>query len=310
VGVEEFNDGYGADVDRAGGAVLDASPEEADDRLLVLGIPVEGVPTEEVLPWPLSVSAPVLIEVSIGADDEFAPAVGAVVMLVSEPVAITDETLFDVPDDNGIVAGRLVEREPDGTSEPPVDVVGIPPGPPGTENTLAFESGTPVGRVVPLIVVAGRVATVVWVIVVSMALVNVVPSRVVGEIVNVSIVDEIPVFALPELNSELGEADGLLVRVEFVTGYGAELEGRTDMAEELPLALVRLAPEESSEVRGVPEDIDDVTVTMGVVNPPLGTNVELTRPDELVVWNGGRLDELWVWVSVVFDGCVAEESDI
>ncbi|KAJ8124004.1 hypothetical protein ONZ43_g177 [Nemania bipapillata] len=378
----------------ADGVLPDASPEGTEDGLLMLSVPAKGVPTGKVLVWPLNVSAPVPIEVIVGTEDEFAPVVGAVVMLVSEPVATTDETLVGIPDDNEIgfvselvsgidiidvdtvrlplklavaskdetllvpgpelvaelaslgvevwlvfvvtvmleiVTRELDEREPDSASELPGDCVGMPLEFPGTENTLSFGCGTLVVNVVPLIVVGGCVSTVVWVMVVSTAVVKVVPERVVGEIVNVSIVDETLVLALPELSGEPEEAGVILVRVEFVTGYGAVLEGRTDMAEELPLALVRLAPEEDSEVRGVPEDIDNMPVIADVVDTPPGTEVGLVRLDELVVWNGGKLDEgqvelLPVLVSnvevamggvifvpevrvpVVFDGCVAKED--
>lgn len=321
--MEELDGGNGPEVDRAEGVLLDPSPEAADDRPLVLGMPVEGVPTDEILLWPLAVSAPVLIEVNIGTEDEFVPVVGAVVMLVSVPVATTDEILLDVPDDNGGgFASELVsetDNVDDGTVRLPLKLVvatedevllGIfvedrdgetklrlavvtslamlvdgdavsvllEPNPvPGTDSTVPFDPGTPVVRVVPVMVVGGCVPTVVCVIVVSMAVVNVLPRRVVGGIVNVSVVDVISVFVLPELNGELGKADRSVVRVEFVTGYGAELEGRTDMAEELPLALVRLAPEEDTEVRGVPEEVDDSPVTPDVIDPPLVTKVGLVR---------------------------------
>ncbi|KAI0458514.1 hypothetical protein F5B21DRAFT_512021 [Xylaria acuta] len=225
---------------------------------------------------------------------------------------LDDGTDMKVTVELGIVKGGFAEREPDGTSEPLVavvrklpelDSVSDPDGtvPLGAEsavefarvkggvverglpelvsdgnNTVPFDTGTTVVRVVPMMVVGSAVAVVVAVMVVSTAVVIVVPVTVIGVIVNVSIEDEIPVlFAL----AEFAGTDRLLVEVEFVTGYGDELDGCTDMAPELPLALalVRLAPEEDSEIGEVPEEIDDVSVTTDVIDPPLSIVVGPVR---------------------------------
>ncbi|TGJ81592.1 hypothetical protein E0Z10_g7184 [Xylaria hypoxylon] len=125
--VEELDGGNGPDVDRAEGAPLDASPERTDDGPLVPGIPVEDVttepvkdiidvaelglgptielvpaPTDEVLPWPLKVSAPVFAEVIIDSEDEASPVVRVAMILLIELVATIDEMLLEIPDDNGI----------------------------------------------------------------------------------------------------------------------------------------------------------------------------------------------------------------
>ncbi|KAI1423909.1 hypothetical protein F5Y12DRAFT_785730 [Xylaria sp. FL1777] len=226
----------------------------------------------------------------------------------------------------GIVKGGFAEREPDGASDPPVAVVTMPldldpvsdandtvpldadiavelvrvkgglggrdsvgiSEPPVVFNTVI---GMAVVRVVPVMVVGSTVSTVGAVTVVSTVVVNVLPVTVVGGTVTVTVEDETSVlFVVPELNAELAEPGGLLNTVEFVTGYGAELDGCTGMAEGLPLALVRLAPEEDAEVGGVPDEADGVDVTVGVVNPPLGTDVGFRRPDELDAGKGGWLD--------------------
>ncbi|KAI0542714.1 hypothetical protein GGR58DRAFT_522792 [Xylaria digitata] len=471
--IEELDEGNGLDVERAGGARLGVPPERVDDELLELGMPVEGVttepvkeiidaaelglgptielvpgPTDEVLPSPLIVPTPVLAEVIIDSEDEFAPGIRVATMLLIELVTSTDETLpkipgdngigvvsepvgtgnvgggtvrlplklvmlsadeilFDSPDENspvlvvgsicepepklavviplgmladeknvafvkfesgngpepdveidapetevgltvgtlpevssvlsdeagveitvelGMLKGGFGEREPDGTSEPPVAVVGAVPelnpvsdanetvpldaesavelvrvnggtvgeGPVGTSeppvvfntvllypelvsevnDTVPFDTGIAVVGVVPVMVV-------------STPVVDVLPVTVVGEIGDVSVEDESSVLLVPP---ELAEPGGLPVRVEFVAGNGAELDGCTDRAEDLPLALVRLVAGETSETGEVPEEVDGVAVTMDVVvNSPLGTGVGLMRPDELVAGNGGVL---------------------
>ncbi|KAF2969032.1 hypothetical protein GQX73_g4559 [Xylaria multiplex] len=427
--IEELDEGNGLDVDRAGGARLGVAPNKVDDELLVLGMLVEGAttepvkeiidaaelglgpttelvpgPTDEVLPWPLDVSAPVLAEVIIDSEDEFAPGVRVATMLLIELVASIDELLPKIPDDDnevlldspdentpvlvvgsicepepeavvviplgmladekdvalvkfesgygpeveldneidtpaaevgitvgtlpdvssslndeagveitvelGILKGGLGRIGPDGTSELPVAVVRTVPelntvsdandavllgaesavelvrvnggivgeGPPelvsGVKDAVPFDTGIAVVGVIPVMVV-------------STPVVEVLPVTVEGEVGNVSIEDETSVLLVPP---ELAEPGGLLVRVEFATGYGAELDDCTDRAEDLPLALVRLVPEETSETGEVPEEVDGVAVTMDVVDSPLETGVGLMRPDELVAGNGGRLD--------------------
>ncbi|KAI1300474.1 hypothetical protein F5Y03DRAFT_364290 [Xylaria venustula] len=125
--------------------------------------------------------------------------------------------------------------------------------------------------------------------VVSTAVVNVFPVTVVGDTVNVSVEDETSVLvAIPEL----GDPGGLLsIVVAFITGYGAELDGCTDMAGELPLALVRLAPEKDSEAGAVPEEVNGAVVTMDVVGTPVGMEVAPMRLDELVPGKGGVLPD-------------------
>ncbi|KAI1755844.1 hypothetical protein F4782DRAFT_538273 [Xylaria castorea] len=216
---------------------------------------------------------------------------------------LRDETNPEVTVELGIVKGGFVERGPDGTSEPPVVVVrtlpelnpvsdpdGTVPLGPGGAVELARVTGGITERglvVVPMTVVGSAVSVVIAVMVDSTAAVIVVPVTVVGVIVNVSIEDETPVlFAL----AEFAGTDRLFVEVEFVTGYGAELDGCTDMAPELPLALVRLAPEEDSEIGGVPGEIGDVSVTIDVIDTPLGTVVGPMGLDELVAVTGGILD--------------------
>ncbi|TGJ81591.1 hypothetical protein E0Z10_g7185 [Xylaria hypoxylon] len=248
---------------------------------------------------------------------------------------LNEEVGVEITVELGMVKGVFVEREPDGASELPVAVVIMVPelNPVsdandavllGTEsavelvrvnggfvrgdvlvsdvsNTVPFDTGITAVRVVPGMVVGSTVPTVDAVMVVSMVAVNVLAVTVVGEIVNINVEDEISVlFVLLELNAELVRPGGLLIRVEFATGYGAELDGCTDMAEEPPLALVRVVPEETSETGGVPEEVDDVAVTMDVVNSPLGTEVGLIGPDELVAGNRGVLDDGPVELMPVF----------
>ncbi|KAI0862914.1 hypothetical protein F4860DRAFT_522905 [Xylaria cubensis] len=225
---------------------------------------------------------------------------------------LSDETTSEVTVELGIVKGTFVEvmrtlpelntvSDPDGT---------VPLGPGGTVelarveggmaermvpklvsdgNTLPFDTKTPVVIVVPMTVVGSTVSVVISAMLDSMAVVIVAPVTVVGVIVKVSIEDEAPVsFAL----AELAGTDRLLVEVELVTGNGAELDGCTDTVPELPLALalVRLAPEVDSEIGEVPEEIGDASVTIDVIDPPLGTVVGLMRLDELVAVTGGILD--------------------
>ncbi|KAJ2997657.1 hypothetical protein NUW58_g582 [Xylaria curta] len=98
----------------------------ARNQPLVVGVPVEGVTTEpaksvvsvprpglgplielvpapigEVLSWLLKVTAPVPIEVSIGAEDGFVPVVTLEATPAIEVVAAADETLLEIPDDSG-----------------------------------------------------------------------------------------------------------------------------------------------------------------------------------------------------------------
>lgn len=265
------------------GAMDDAPIEVVpDDWLFVLVIPVEGVttdpvdkivgvpklelkplvklapaPADEMLLWALNVAAPVSPEVSIGTEVEFAAAVRVAITLVAELGEMLPDGKIEACEVKvSPVIGTLLESKPV----------------PDAENKVPFPTGISVVRVVPVIVVGSCVLTVVVVMVVSMAVVKVVPDRVVGEIVSVSVEDETPVLLFSPL------------------GVNAELEGRTDMAEELPLALVRLAPEEASEVGEVPEEIGDIIVTIVVVDPPLGPKVGLARVDVLLAENGGRLD--------------------
>lgn len=141
---------------------------------------------------------------------------------------------------------------------------------------VPFNIETSVVIVVPMTVVGSSVSVVIVVKVLSTTAVIVVPVTVVGVTVNVSI--EVEISELSAL-AEFAGIDRLLlvVAVEFVTGYGAELVGCSDMAPELPLALVRLPPEEDSEIGAVPEEIDDVTVAIDVINPPLRPGVGLIR---------------------------------
>ncbi|KAI1164914.1 hypothetical protein F5B18DRAFT_650322 [Nemania serpens] len=215
--------------------------------------------TDELLLWALNVAAPVSPEVTIGTEDEFALVVRVVIMLVIE----IEEMLPD---------GKI---EACGVKVPPVVGMSLEPKPVSdteNENRVPFPTGIFVVRVVPVMVVGSCVPTLVAVMVVSMAVVKVVPDSVVGEIVSVSVEDETPVLLFSPL------------------GLIAELEGCTDMVEELPLALVRLAPEEASEVGEVPEEIDDVVVILDVVDPPPGAKVGLAIVDTLVAENGGKLD--------------------
>ncbi|RYC61850.1 hypothetical protein CHU98_g4347 [Xylaria longipes] len=208
------------------------------------------------------------------------------------PVSDTDDTMplgAESAVELARVEGGMVERGLVGVSEFPAvfDAVLLKPELVSDgNNTVPFDTRTSVVIVVPMMVVGSSVI-VVSVRVVSTAIVIVVPVIVVGVIVNVSIEDETPVlFAL----AEFAGTPTLLVEVAFVTGYGAELDGCTDMAPELPLALVRLAPEEDSKIGEVPEEIDDVSVTLDVIDPPLGTIVGLMRLDESVAVTGGILE--------------------
>ncbi|KAI8627073.1 hypothetical protein F5Y19DRAFT_477960 [Xylariaceae sp. FL1651] len=84
---------------------------------------------------------------------------------------------------------------------------------------------------------------------------------------------------------------GETVRVEFVTGKDVEADDCTDMDEEMPLPLVRLVPEVDSELGGVPEVVNEASVTAEEDNPSLGERVELATEEKFVVGNGGRVNE-------------------
>ncbi|KAI1278861.1 hypothetical protein F5Y07DRAFT_406540 [Xylaria sp. FL0933] len=151
--VEELDGGNDPDVGRAESALLDSSPEGTDDIPLVLGITVEGVttepvkeaidvpevglvpttelvptPTDEVLPWPLKVSAPVFAEVIRGPEGEVMPAVGDVLSLLIELIPARDE--------NGplLVVDKTSEAEPEMVDVAPLVIPAggkeVAPGPP------------------------------------------------------------------------------------------------------------------------------------------------------------------------------------
>ncbi|KAK5626925.1 hypothetical protein RRF57_002640 [Xylaria bambusicola] len=166
---------------------------------------------------------------------------------------------------------------------------------PGGNGRVPFETGAAVVEVSAVTVVRGTVDTAGPVTLVSTAVVSVFPVTLITEIADGDPDDESTVlasvlYAVPGAGPELGVPGVLPDVVEFVTGYGAELGGCTDMAGGLPLALVRLAPDESSDVRWVPEDADSVDVTAAVVSPPLVTIVRLTKLDVLDAGKGGMLD--------------------
>lgn len=170
----------------------------------------------------------------------------------------------------------------------------------GVNDNVPFEPVIAVVGVIAVAVVESPVDAAGPVILVSTAVVSVFPVvSVIGEVADNNTDDEAAVltsvlFATPVLIPELGDPGvSVLVNVlEFVTGYGAGLDGCTDTAGDVPLALVRLTPGESSDAGAVPEDAGNgVDVTIPVVgNPPLGTVVVLTRLEVLDAGNGGVLD--------------------
>lgn len=97
------------------------------------------------------------------------------------------------------------------------------------DTTVPFSTGTAVVIVVPVTVVGSTVTTVGWVAVVTTSVVNVVAVTVVGVIV--SVIGEVETsrlalalaLALVGFKAEVEETGWLFVRLEFVTGYGAEL---------------------------------------------------------------------------------------
>ncbi|KAK5626924.1 hypothetical protein RRF57_002639 [Xylaria bambusicola] len=126
VDVEELDGGNMPDVDRAECVLLDDSPEKADDGLVVLGPPVDGVttglvkeginvpelrlgpvielfpiPRDEILLWPLNVSAPVFADVSICPDEAVPPVVELAVTLLVGFVLAADEELPGITEDSG-----------------------------------------------------------------------------------------------------------------------------------------------------------------------------------------------------------------
>ncbi|KAI1351251.1 hypothetical protein F5Y01DRAFT_304751 [Xylaria sp. FL0043] len=241
------------------------------------------------------------------------------VRVLSEVSPVMDDAPgVEITVEFGVVKDALVEREPVGDSDPPEAVVTMLPAlipvsdandtvlldaenpvelvrvkggltelVPDVNDKVPFSTGIAVVRVVPVMVVGRTVSTVGEVTVISTEVVNVLAVTVVGDTVSVSIEDEASILLIiPELNPELNEPGGLLDAVEFATGYGAELDSCSDTAEELPLTLVRLGPGKDPDVRGA---LEDVAVTMGVVNPPLGTDVALIGLDELVAGKGGIL---------------------
>ncbi|RWA14141.1 hypothetical protein EKO27_g959 [Xylaria grammica] len=241
-----------------------------------------------------TVDPAVLAEAIVDSRDEVAPVVKVPKTVLFELVAVTDEILLKVPDDNGIgpVSGPVGTDDGGGVVRLPLELAVIPVDEvlfdKPDDNGPVLAVGIVVG-LVPVMVVGSIVSTVDLGMVVSPAVVNVLFVTVVG-VVNVATEEGNTVLLMLELNAELAEPGGLLVRVEFVTGYGAELDGCTGMAEEPALALVRLAPGETSETGEVPEDVDGVAVAMDVVNSALETGVGLVRPDELVTGDGGILD--------------------
>ncbi|KAI3340924.1 hypothetical protein F4824DRAFT_516146 [Ustulina deusta] len=337
----------GPDVDRAEGALLDNSPEGADDWPLVPLI--ELIPaTDEVLlgipegngmglvsePWetddvgggmvrlPLKLVTTSADEVLYNKLDENGPVLGVDTISEAELGLVMITTLVMLADGKEValvkfergyepevklsleMTGTLVlspelvpkidPLEPDESEDAvpvaEIDACEVEVGPVTwvpQEISSVLGDGPGVGTMV-----RGNVSTIVAKMVVSTVAVNVFPVTVMVEIVNVSIDDKTSVmFAVPELNAELGGPGGLLDVVEFVTGYGAEVGGHIDMAEELPLALVRLVPEEDSEAGEIPEEVSGIDVTIDVGNPPLGTDVGPMRLDELVAGKRGVLDD-------------------
>ncbi|KAI0447164.1 hypothetical protein F4803DRAFT_558860 [Xylaria telfairii] len=304
VGLVKFVAGYGPEVKKVTGEpvsdpelVSKADPLDIESKLVAETGPCEvrGEPVIETVPDVSSVlndgtNPEVTVALGIvkggfverepgGPSEPPVPVVGMLPEL--NPVSDPDGTML-------LGTGSVVElarekggmdkRGPVGVSEFPAvfDAVLLWPELVLGVNTVPFNIGTSTVRVVPMIVVGSSVSVVIVVIVFSTTSVIVVPDMVVGVIVNVSM--EVEISELSAL-SEFGGIDRLLlvVAVEFVTGYGAELVGCSDMAPELPLALVRLPPEEDSEIGAVPKEIDDVSVAMDVIDPPLGPSVGLTR---------------------------------
>lgn len=97
------------------GVITEPVKEIAGVPELGLGLTIALViaPVDEVLPWPLNVTAPVSIEVSKGSDDEPPPVVRVARMLGTELVDPIDELVLETPGDKGVGIVSVLVNEPE-----------------------------------------------------------------------------------------------------------------------------------------------------------------------------------------------------